>query len=382
VISRAALVTVFLFSAVLAEPALRSSVDDVRESMVKGLDFLLKNQNPDGSWGSHRNAADEFWSNPETHQSWIVATTGLACMTLQNSAQTQPVRDAYDRGVDYLLDHALVKRPSDWDTDNTWAYIYGLQAVARAYAYPRYEGSPRREKLGTLAEALLAKLSAYQTPSGGWGYYDFQVKHRRPAWATSFMTAAGILAMADATDAGLEVDPKMFRAAVKAVKRCRLPSGAFTYSVNAIPSPRHSEWIDQIKGSLSRIQVCNLALLRAGEKISQQDLRTGLDHFFGEHRFLDIARKKPIPHEAYYYNSGYFYFFGHYYAAEVIDQLPRDDQKRYWPMLQHEIVKTREKDGSMWDFYISSYHKPYGTAYGLMALQRSVAPEMSDRPLE
>lgn len=345
----------------------------VRAAMDRAIAFLLSDQNADGSWGSWRNASDEFWSNPESHRSWIVATTGLCCMALQEVGSTPRTEAAYDRGVDYLLKNALVKRPSDWDVDNTWGYIYGLQALARAHRHPRYVDTERRDEIRRVGQAVIGLMGKYQTPSGGWGYYDFDAYTLPPSWATSFMTAAGVLALLDAREAGFDVPDKMLTAAVRAVKRCRLPSGAYTYSVEAVPDPRHSEWIDQIKGSLSRIQVCNDALLRAGQDVTEQTLQEGLGHFFKEHRFLDIARKKPIPHEAYYYNSGYFYFFGHHYAAEVIERLPRERQAAYWPALQREILKTQEADGSMWDYYMNTYHKPYGVAYSLMALGRSIA---------
>ena len=44
-----------------------------------------------------------------------------------------------------------------------------------------------------LAQGYVDKLFTYQTPEGGWGYYDFEVHARRPAWATSFMTASAVL---------------------------------------------------------------------------------------------------------------------------------------------------------------------------------------------
>lgn len=356
----------------LSPEAMRSR--QVRVGVERAIDFLLKDQNEDGSWGSHRNAAHEFWSNPETHRSWIVATTGLCCMALREVEPSEATQAAYERGLDYLVANALVKRPSGWDVDNTWAYVYGLQALARAAADPRPEDPHRRDKIRGVAQSLLGKLAAYQTPLGGWGYYDsWEGATRRPTWATSFMTAVAVLAMLDARDAGLEVDDVMFDRAVRAVRRCRLPSGAYTYSVEVIPSPGWMEGIDQIKGSLSRIQVCNLALLQAGQGITQEDLVTGLEHFFSKHRFLDVARMKPYPHEAYYLNSGYFYFFGHYYAAEVIRQLPAQQRAFWWPKLQYEILKTQQDDGSMWDFYISSYHRPYAVAYSLLALVPSLS---------
>jgi len=347
----------------------------VQASIGRATDFLLQDQNPDGSWGSHRNAAHEFWSNPETHRSWIAATTGLCCMALREVEQTEAAQAAYDRGIDYLIENALVKRPSGWDVDNTWAYVYGLQALARACADPGEAGGPRHQQIRQVAQALIQKLADYQTDLGGWGYYDsWEGATRRPTWATSFQTAVGILALLESQAAGLEVDPRMLQRAVRAVRRCRLPSGAYTYSVEVIPSPGWMEGIDQIKGSLSRIQVCNLALLGAGQDITQDDLITGLRHFFKEHRFLDVARMKPRPHEAYYLNSGYFYFFGHYYAAGVIQRLPAEERAQWWPKLQYEILKTQHKDGAMWDFYISSYHKPYAVAYSLLAL----APSLKD----
>ncbi len=351
------------------------SAEQVAITMKKATDFLLKDQNPDGSWGSPRNPESEFWSNPETHRSWIVATTGLACMALQEIEQTPEIQAAYDRGIDYILGNALVKRPSDWDIDNTWAYVYGLQALARAAMNPRYADTPRLVKIREVAPQVIERLRKYQTPSGGWGYYDsFQDVTMPGTWATSFMTASAVLALVDARSAGFAVDPKILDPAVRAVRRCRLPTGAYTYSVEAIPSPGGLEWIDQIKGSLSRIQVGNLALRLAGkpDEVSDDDLRKGLEHFFKEHRFLDIARKKPIPHEAYYLNSGYFYFYGHWYAAQVIETLPAAERPALWEKLQHHIVKTQEDDGSMWDYYMNSYGKPYGTSYSLMALNRSI----------
>ena len=366
----------FLTAAAGAQPrqpsaASQPSRADVDRTMARGIAFLLKDQNADGSWGGWRNASDEFWSNIETHRSWIVATTGLCCMALSEAGGTEEALRAADRGIDYVVKNALVKRPSEWDVDNTWGYIYGLQSLARAYRDPHYKDSPVRDEIRKVVPQILDKLRLYQTPSGGWGYYDFDAYTRTPAWATSFMTSAAVLALLDAREAGFAVDAKMLGTAVKAVKHARLPSGAYTYSIEAITSPGHSEWIDNVKGSLGRIQVGNLALRRAGEPISDEDLTKGLAVFFKEHRFLDCARMRPIPHEAYYLNAGYFYFFGHYYAAQVIEQLPAGQRAAWFAKLQPEIVKTQESDGSMWDYYMNAYHRPYGTAFGMMALVRT-----------
>lgn len=352
------------------------TTEQIKQSADRATAFLLADQNPNGSWGSQRNAnvgIDEFWSNVETHRSWRVGTTGLCLMTLRELKPTPEIEQAYDHGVEWLTANALVKRPSDWDTDNVWGYIYGLQALAQAYGEPRYTGTARREVIGKTVVALLDKLAKYQTPEGGWGYYDtFDSVSMPPAWSTSFTTAAAVLALIDARKAGFNVDATMFDTAVRAVRRCKLPNGAYSYSVDPIPSTRNSENINQVKGSLGRIQVCNLALLKAGDDISVEQLEKGLTALFRDHRFLDVARQKPVPHEAYYLNSGYFYFFAHHYAAQVIQQLPSADRATFWKQLAAEVVKTQEADGAMWDYPMNSYAKPYGTAFGLMVMQRTL----------
>jgi hypothetical protein len=376
-----------LTAACLADRPGALSAAEARAVMDRAVQFLLEDQNTEGSWGGPREAVYTFtgvvWCNPETHRSWKVGTTGLACLALLEVGQTDDVLEAADRAVDYLIEHAAVKRPNAWDTMNSWAYIYGLQALARAYDHPRYADSPRRARCRETGELLMHKLAACQAPNGGWGYLEFNLPRTpRQQWATSFTTAAAVVAMVDAQRAGFEIDPDTLRRAVRAVERCRLPSGAYTYSVPAIADPRHSEWIDQIKGSLGRIQECNLALLLAGKEVPERRLKTGLDYLFQHHRFLDIARNKPIPHENYYYNSGYFYLFGHYYAARVVLELPEEDQVDYWPRLRYEVAKLQQKDGSMWDYDMHAYHKPYGTAFSVLTLAESVkdAPPGAARP--
>jgi len=348
----------------------------IHAALASGRDYLLTSQNPDGSWGSWGEPADEFWSNPHSHFAWIAATTGLVVMTLIEEPESEATTAAVDRALDFLTNQAALQRPSDWDVDNTWGLIYGLETLSMALQHPRYADSQRAPAMRRKAEEYLEGLAQTQSPDGGWGYYDMETLAQRPSWSTSFMTAVAILALHSAEAAGLPVPAERFARAVTALERCRLPTGAYTYSVEAIPSPGGATYIDQIKGSLGRTQVGNLALVLAGsDKVTHEDLLAGLDAFFEHHRFLDVARKRPYPHEAYYYNSGYFYFFGHYYAARVIELLPAAEQVRYQSRLAREVVKTQEDDGSMWDFYFNTYHKPYGTAFGTLALRRTLPRE-------
>jgi len=345
---------------------------DIVQAIGKGVAYLLSIQNQDGSWGSWDRPAHEFWSNPYTHKAWIAATTGLGVMAMLDQTGNEAALAAADRGLDSLLSAETPKRPGDWDVDNTWGYVYSLDALATALGHPRYRGSAREPKLRAKAGECIAALAQYQTPSGGWGYYDFDTLAERPSWATSFETAAAIVALAGAREQGLALPPDLFDAAVKALQRSRLANGAFDYNIEAVPY-MGLEWINNVKGSLSRIQAGHYALLRAGAtNLPHEQVLWGLDQFFEHHRFLDIARQRVVPHEAYYYNSGYFYYFGHYYAARLLQLLPEAERTRYASRLAREIVKTQGQDGSMWDYYMNTYGPAYGTAFGVMTLTRTL----------
>ncbi len=355
-----------------------ATLEEVRAALLRGADYLVRTQNPDGSWGSHRDALpgyDDIFMHPETHRGWQVATTGLCCMALQNVEETESVRAAFERGLEFICTNADLRRSNDWDIDAAWGFIFGLQGLAQARVDPRLAGSPLLEKLDRAGATLIDRLEKYQTPSGGWGYYEGEAITFPSSWATSFATASAVLALLDARQAGWTFDEKMLARAVQAVQRCRLPNGAYSYSVDTIPTPRHGEGINHIKGSLGRTQVCNLALRRAGIELSSDEVKRGIENFFRYHRFLDIARGRPIPHEAYYANAAYFYCYAHCYAAGLIATLPREHRQQAWPRLRHEIVKTQVADGSMWDYYMNTYGKPYGTAFSMIALSQSLMDE-------
>ena len=371
--------TLVLTGLLVLGPALSAQDAPERETVAaairKGLDYLLQQQNKDGSWGGTKNATmTSGFANPATYRAWQIGTTGLVTRSLLELGLLDEHRQAVERGLEFLMANANPVRPAEWDVDNNWALIYGLDGVARALQHPDYQGE-RGEKLRVAGQTMVAGLKKYQSPRGGWGYYSSSAANWRPDWATSFTSAAALLSLIEARAAGLEVDDKVYDTAVKAVERTRLPNGAYDYEVSAVPRHLRLESINQVKGSLGRIQVCNLALHRAGRDVSTEDLVWGLEQFVKHHKFLDVARNKPIPHEAYYANAAYFYLFAHYYAAQVLDHLPEAERAKFTPHVQAGILKTCQKDGAMWDFWIASNTKAYGTAFGTLALDWTLGPD-------
>jgi hypothetical protein len=236
---------------------------------------------------------------------------------------------------------------------------------------PRFQEKKWRARIDARGQEYAEHLLANQDPYGGWGYYEGPVVSRRPTWSTSFSTALVIPALVTAkADLGWAIDEAMTKRAVEYVRNCALPNGAYSYSFTPIPGLNGGEHINDVKGSLSRIQVCNLARRRAGDpRVTDEKIRAGLEQFFEHHRFLALARSTSIPHESWYRNAGYFYFFGHYFAARVINELPVAEREAWHAKLRAKLVPVQGSDGSSIDFVGSFYSWTYATSFSTMALQ-------------
>jgi len=347
--------------------------EDVPLAIEAGLAYLLADQNADGSWGGTVDQTfTSGFANPVTYRMWQIGTTGLATRSMLELGTTAEHEAATDKALDFLIANAECVRPAEWDVDNNWALVYGLDALARALQHPRYQDHEKTAALREAGQTMVDGLKKYQSPRGGWGYYSSAQANWRPEWCTSFMTAVAVISLIEAKAAGLDVDDKVYEAAVRALEVTHLPNGAFDYGLSPIPRHMTLESINQIKGSLGRIQIGHLALLRAGKDITEEQLEWGLEMFVKHHKFLLVARNKPIPHEAYYANAAYFYLFAHYYASQVLRLLPPEKRARFAPHIQAGVLDAQQKDGAIWDFWIAKNTKPYGTSFGVMALDHTL----------
>jgi hypothetical protein len=252
--------------------------------------------------------------SPETFYDFQFAANALAFKALASLDDTPDRRAELERGLEWLVTTRMPARGNDWDVDCSWSALWGFNALVGAAQDARFAGERWKPRIEARAKALYAILERNQEPLGGWGYYECPVVSRRPTWSTSFSTACVIPSLIEASKLGWGVDGRWRRAPWSTCATAGCRTGLHLRSP-ADPVVG-GESINEIKGSLGRIQACNWARRRAGDKrVTDEEIRKGLEAFFAEHRFLDAARMKPVPHEAWYFNAAYFYFFGHYHAA-------------------------------------------------------------------
>ena len=344
----------------------------LEEVLREATAWLVENQRPDGAWGSHQSPRpiEVLCDVPGSHDAFRVATTGLVVSALLHGpVQDAEVEASLSRGVDALLEQWNVKRANGMEHYTVWALGYGLQGLAD-FLLLRPE-DPRRGRAEEVCRALVRKLERYQCLDGGWGYLSLGEVPTWPPSSTSmsFTTGVILVALDRARAAGIEAPAEMIERAVASVRRCRTPSGSYTYG--ELWNRRPASGLNQRKGAACRTPCCNLAVELFGTPVPGEDHVRSLEDLLVRHaRFQIVALRRPIPHESHYAVSGYFYLFGMEYASRVWERMPEAVRERYRDPLVDMVLRTRQPDGSFWDYPLYSYHKPYGTAYALLALGR------------
>ena len=348
------------------------SPSEIQRSLDKGCDFLLERQNPDGSWGSARQTKglNIFAPVPGSHRAFRLAVTALSISALlEIKKEDQNYSKCITKAEKYLLEKLpQLRRASPMALYNVWSHSYGLQALHRMHELS--SSNQRKAEIKDVMVQQIKMLQTYESIDGGWGYYDFNAQTKQPSGSSiSFVNATGLVALKDAQSSGVEVPDKLVSRALSAIKRQRLPDHSYLYGEYLKYRP--GSGINRPAGSLGRSHACNYALQIWGEESVTDDVhKLCLDRLIKRNGWLDVARKRPIPHESWFAVAGYFFYYGHLYAAFCVDNLSPKERPKYQKSLAKILVPLQEKDGSWWDFPFYDYHQQYGTAMALLSLKR------------
>lgn len=360
------------------------SAAELDQAIQRGVQFLIETQNPDGSWGSARRTKDLniFAPVPGAHQAFRAAVTALCIEGLLETglaASNGAAEAALQRGTSWLVTHLPeVRRADGVAIYNVWTHAYGIQTLAKLAA--RAQSDPARwHQLTNLIAGQIDRLRRYESVDGGWGYYDFRIQSQRPATdSTSFVTAAVLIAFDEARRIGVSLPADLTDRAIRSLQRQRKPDFSYLYSEDLKWQPMRP--VNRPAGSLGRSQACNLALRLWGDtNVTVAVLTNWLERLLARNEWLSFGRKRPVPHESFFEVAGYFFYYGHYYAVLVTEQLPAATGQWYRDRLAALLVALQEKDGSWWDYPLYDYHQAYGTGYALTSLARCRPAQVSNR---
>jgi hypothetical protein len=349
---------------------------EIRAAIERGIVFLLANQNDNGSWGSptQTKGLNIYAPVPGAHHAFRGATTCL-CISglLETAPKNKKVLESVSKAEKWLFDNLpKLRRATNDAIYNVWGHGYSIQALLRLRKL-NPKDTKRRAKIDELIKLQFERLTHYESVDGGWGYYDFRYHAQRPTSSSiSFVNGAILVAFYEAKTAGINPPQRLIDRAIAATKRQQKKDFSYLYGEYLKTMPMRG--INRPGGSLGRSQCCNIALRLWGEKdITDNVAKNWLYRLYVRNGWLDIGRKRPVPHESWFQVAGYFYYFGHYYAGLNIAQLPEKERLPYQEMLAKLMLDRQEKNGSWWDYPLYDYHDYYGTGFGLLTLKECLS---------
>ena len=293
-----------------------------------------------------------------------VGGTGIVASALLHApgyVEDDARRAAVERAVRFIttsIDHPLMRHdeiPGTYDVRG-WGYTYGLQFLldlARAEMIP----NGLTERVRHAIRFFIDGIVATEIPrSGGWNY-SRRGGFSEPGATSPFMTAPTLQALFLAVELGHDVDPDIIARGLTSLENARNASGAYVYAGRA-------DNRTQVPGSVARMTASETTLLLAGRGDVSR-VRATVDAFIVHWDWLDQRRAQTGTHVAPYGVAPYYFYFGHYYAAQAIEQLPPREREEYRRRLALLLDHVRLEDGS-WNDRVFPRSANYGTAMAIM----------------
>lgn len=301
----------------------------IHASIVRGLEWLRRNQANDGSW-----------RNSGGYGSYPAAMTGIAGMAFIASGST-PTRGRYwnevRKSVGFLLKNAdpntgVISVPAE---EGRSMYGHGFATLYLASVFGMEEDLRKQDKLKRVLDKAVQLIASAQSSAGGWIYTPDSNSDE------GSVTVTQIQALRACRMAGIVVDKKVIDKSIDYIKRCQNSDGSIRYSLNSGGSGRPA------------ITAAGVAVLyNAG--------------VYDDQPFVDKAVKYCMKHiKTSVRNTGHHYY-AQLYWSQALYQRGGKDWDKYYKSMAAWLLKQQSKDGSWQGDGVGTV---YGTGIALTILQ-------------
>lgn len=298
---------------------------ELEAAIEKGLAYLAKQQNEDGSFSAERFGGGH------------IGVTSICCLAFMANGQL-PGRGEYgyvvEKGLEYVLAHAQESGLiASEHVSHGPMYGHGFATMYLAEVYGMSPRDDLREKLSSAVDLIVRT----QNREGGWRYQP------RPEDADISVTICQIMALRAARNAGLAVPRETVDKCIEYVKRCQNPDGGFNYLL-------------QGGGSAFPRSAAGVVALYSAGLYEGEEIESGLQYL---EQFPPRAGAGAL-----LAGEGHF-FYGQYYAVQAMWHAGPKRWNRWYPGIRNLLLERQQSNGAWQDPICSEY----GTAMATIILQ-------------
>lgn len=303
-----------------------------RAAIDKGIQFLVRSQNRDGSWRSRGSTG-----------SYPVAMTSLAGLALLSGGST-PTQGLQARNVSGALTYILKSARRDGliaqiEEESHCMHGHGFAMLFLAQCYGMEEDPQRQAQIRLVLQRAIDLTARSQSAAGGWLYTPDS------GGDEGSVTVTQVQGLRACRNAGLAVPKEIIDNAMTYLVRSTNEDGGIRYQVSDSGPSRPA------------ITAAAVACW----------YNAGLYDDSHARRALAYVKRTLSPHPS--RGTRYFghFYYAHLYMAQVMYLSGDKEWNAYFPVMRDILLSRQDRDDGSWDG--DHVGRTYGTAVALVVLQ-------------
>ncbi len=245
-------------------------------------------------------------------------------------------------------------------------YMYN-QGICSMALIEAFEMSLDTKLLGPCRKALDFISRAQNKNTGGWDYESYQFAGARHSRTDTSVSSWQVMAMKAGRDAGMEVDEKSWKSALKYFRSMYRSRGNFKYAIGSDKDEKHLKRVSPAVNAASL-----LALIYLGEPLSAPAIEAGCKQLLQEPPSNRKLSDKPAEGAEYNFHTAYYWYYGTLVMYHKSESVWKSWKENLTDMLKTMQVESGPMKGT-WtpvDEFLGTYvGRLYVTAFNVLNLE-------------